>query len=146
MVGVVDNVRYLGLDDAQAGAAVGTLYVPYSQWVPSLTNLYVRASGDPLAPLYTTPNVSQKSIQDIAERTDGRIRLSPSTLYAVIKRLLESELIEELSERPDPAHDDERRRYYRLTPLGRRVAESEAARLTRLLADARASGLVPRRR
>jgi DNA-binding PadR family transcriptional regulator len=85
-------------------------------------------------------------LQDIAERTDGRIRLSPSTLYAVIKRLLESELIEELSERPDPAHDDERRRYYRLTPLGRRVAESEAARLTRLLADARASGLVPRRR
>jgi DNA-binding PadR family transcriptional regulator len=85
-------------------------------------------------------------LQDIAERTDGRIRLSPSTLYAVIKRLLESELIEELSERPDPAHDDERRRYYRLTPLGRRVAESEAARLTRLLADAKASGLVPRRR
>ena len=85
-------------------------------------------------------------LQDIAERTDGRIRLSPSTLYAVIKRLLESELIEELSERPDPAHDDERRRYYRLTPLGRRVAESEAARLTRLLADARASGLMPRRR
>jgi DNA-binding PadR family transcriptional regulator len=67
-------------------------------------------------------------LQDIAERTDGRIRLSPSTLYAVIKRLLESELIEELSERPDPAHDDERRRYYRLTPLGRRVAESEAER------------------
>jgi DNA-binding PadR family transcriptional regulator len=84
-------------------------------------------------------------LQDIAERS-GRIRLSPSTLYAVIKRLLESELIEELSERPDPAHDDERRRYYRLTALGRRVAESEAARLTRLLADARASGLLPRRR
>jgi DNA-binding PadR family transcriptional regulator len=84
-------------------------------------------------------------LQDIAERTDGRIRLSPSTLYAVIKRLLESELIEELSERPDPAHDDERRRYYRLTTLGRHVAESEAARLTRLLADAKASGLVPRR-
>jgi DNA-binding PadR family transcriptional regulator len=83
---------------------------------------------------------------DIAERSDGRIRLSPSTLYAVIKRLLESELIEELSERPDPAHDDVRRRYYRLTPLGRRVAQSEAARLTRLLADARVTGLVPKRR
>jgi DNA-binding PadR family transcriptional regulator len=85
-------------------------------------------------------------LEDIAERTDGRIRLSPSTPYAVIKRLFESELIEELSERPDPTHDDERRRYYRLTPLGRRVAESEAARLTRLLADARASGLLPRKR
>jgi DNA-binding PadR family transcriptional regulator len=85
-------------------------------------------------------------LKDIAERTDGRIRMSPSTLYAVIKRLLESELIEELTERPDPEHDDERRRYYRLTRLGRRVAESEAARLARLLADAKASGLVPRRR
>jgi DNA-binding PadR family transcriptional regulator len=84
-------------------------------------------------------------LQDIADRTDGRIRLSPSTLYAVIRRLLESELIEELTERPDPAHDDERRRYYRLTQLGRRVAESEAARLTRLLKDARAGGLVPKR-
>jgi DNA-binding PadR family transcriptional regulator len=85
-------------------------------------------------------------LQEIAERTGGRIRLSPSTLYAVIRRLLESELIEELSERPDPADDDERRRYYRLTALGRRVAQAEAARLTRLLADARATGLLPRRR
>jgi DNA-binding PadR family transcriptional regulator len=85
-------------------------------------------------------------LQDIAQRTDGRIRLSPSTLYAVIKRLLESGLIEELSERPDPDHDDERRRYYRLTRLGRRVAVAEAARLTRLLADARMTGLVPRSR
>ena len=85
-------------------------------------------------------------LQDIAERADGRIRLSPSTLYAVIKRLLESGLIEELTERPDPAHDDERRRYYRLTRLGRRVAEAEAGRRTRLLSAAKASGLVPRRR
>ena len=85
-------------------------------------------------------------LQDIAERTDGHIRLSPSTLYAIIKRLLEAGLIEELSERPDPAHDDERRRYYRLTSLGRRVARAEAVRLTRALADARATGLLPRRR
>ena len=84
-------------------------------------------------------------LRDILERTGGRIRRSPSTLYAVIRRLLESGLIEELDDRPDPAHDDERRRYYRLTALGRRVARAEAARLTRLLADARASGLVPRK-
>jgi DNA-binding PadR family transcriptional regulator len=83
-------------------------------------------------------------LQEISERTGGRP--SPSTLYAVIKRLLESGLIEELSERPDPAHDDERRRYYRLTSLGRRVARAEAERLARLLADARATGLLPRRR
>ena len=82
-------------------------------------------------------------LQDIAERTNGRIRLSPSTLYAVIKRLLESGLIEELSERPDPAHDDERRRYYRLTDLGHRVGVAECDRLNRLLsaADLRRLGL-----
>lgn len=84
-------------------------------------------------------------LQDIAERTNGRIRLSPSTLYAVIRRLLESGLIEELDERPDPAHDDERRRYYRLSALGRRVARAEARRLTQLLAHARATGLVPKK-
>ncbi len=84
-------------------------------------------------------------MQDVAERTDGALRLSPSSLYASIKRLLEQSLIEELSERPDPEHDDERRRYYALTALGRRVAMAEARRLERLLADARASGLLPKR-
>lgn len=84
-------------------------------------------------------------MQDVSERTDGAVRLSPSTLYGAIKRLLEQGLIEELSERPDPEHDDERRRYYRLTRLGRQVAIAEARRLERLLADARAAGLLPRR-
>ena len=84
-------------------------------------------------------------MQDVAERTDGALRLSPSTLYASIKRLLAQDLIEELEERPDPEHDDERRRYYRLTPLGRSVAKAEARRLERLLADARATGLLPQK-
>ena len=84
-------------------------------------------------------------MQDVAERTNGKLRLSPSSLYASIRRLLEQGLIEELAERPDPAHDDERRRYYRLTQLGREVARAEARRLDRLLSDARASGLLPRR-
>jgi DNA-binding PadR family transcriptional regulator len=83
-------------------------------------------------------------MQDVAERTDGALRLSPSSLYASIKRLLAQGLIEELQERPDPANDDERRRYYRLTKMGRRVATAEAKRLERLLADARATGLLPR--
>src|SRR5919198_3521027 len=82
---------------------------------------------------------------DVAERTDGALRLSPSSLYAAIKRLLTQGLIEELDERPDPRHDDERRRYYRLTRIGRRVAVAEARRLERLLSDARATGLLPRR-
>jgi DNA-binding PadR family transcriptional regulator len=84
-------------------------------------------------------------MQDVAERTNGTLRLSPSSLYASIKRLLEQGLIAELSDRPDPEHDDERRRYYRLTGLGRAVAMAEARRLERLLADARASGLLPKR-
>jgi len=84
-------------------------------------------------------------MQDVRERTNGELRLSPSSLYASIKRLLEQGLIEELSERPDPEHDDERRRYYALTGEGRRVAMAEARRLERLLADARASGLLPRK-
>lgn len=82
-------------------------------------------------------------MQDVAERTDGALRLSPSSLYASIKRLLGQGLIEELDERPDPKHDDERRRYYRLSRLGRRVAMAEARRLARLLSDARAMGLLP---
>jgi DNA-binding PadR family transcriptional regulator len=84
-------------------------------------------------------------MQDVLGRTDGALRLSPSSLYASIRRLLEQGLIEELAERPDPDHDDERRRYYRLTQLGRGVAVAEARRLERLLGDARATGLLPRR-
>ena len=80
---------------------------------------------------------------DVSDRTDGALRLSPSSLYAAIKRLLSQGLIEELDERPDPRHDDERRRYYRLTKLGRAVAMAEAHRLERLLSDARATGLLP---
>ena len=82
---------------------------------------------------------------DIAERTGGAHPISPSTLYSSIRRMLESGLIDELDERPYPDHDDERRRYYRLTPLGRRVATIEAQRLERLLHDARSSGLLPKR-
>jgi len=82
---------------------------------------------------------------DVADRTGGALRLSPSSLYASIRRLLDQGLIEELAERPDPEHDDERRRYYRLSRLGRQVAMAEALRLERLLADASASGLLPKR-
>jgi len=82
---------------------------------------------------------------DVAERTNGALRFSPSSLYASIKRLLYQGLIEETRERPDPDEDDERRRYYRLTRLGRKVAEVEARRLEQLLADARATGLLGRR-
>ena|SRR5579862_1115973 len=84
-------------------------------------------------------------LRDIAERTNTPRSITPSTLYSSIRRLLESGLIEELDERPDPEDDDERRRYYRLTLLGRRVAELEARRLGRLLKDARSSGLLAKK-
>jgi DNA-binding PadR family transcriptional regulator len=84
-------------------------------------------------------------MREISERTGGQIRLSPSTLYSAVKRLLEEGLIEELEERPDPEHDDERRRYYRLTKAGKRAAMEEAGHLEKLLSDARASGLVRKR-
>ena len=84
-------------------------------------------------------------IQDVAARTDGSIRLSPGTLYRSIERMLEDGLIVETDERPSPEDDDERRRYYRLTALGARVAEAEAARLMDLVRMARARGLAPRK-
>jgi len=84
-------------------------------------------------------------MQDVAARTNGKLRLSPGTLYASIRRLLEGGLIEELDARPDPEHDDERRRYYRLTEFGRAAASAEVERLGLLLKQARASGLHERR-
>jgi DNA-binding PadR family transcriptional regulator len=84
-------------------------------------------------------------MQDVAARTDGQMKLSPGTLYGSIKRMLEEGLIVEIDERPEPDLDDERRRYYRITPFGRQVAKAEADRLTTLLRQARAVGLTPRR-
>jgi len=84
-------------------------------------------------------------MQDVAARTDGKLRMSPGTLYGSIKRMLADGLIIEVEERPDPDNHDERRRYYRLTPFGRQVAAADAARLQKVLNQARASGLVPKR-
>ena len=85
-------------------------------------------------------------MQEVATRTGGKLRLSPGTLYGSIKRMLEQGLIAVLSDRERPAAgDDERRRYYRLTVFGRKVAKAEAARLAELLEQARAYGLAPKR-
>ena len=82
-------------------------------------------------------------MQDVAARTDGKVRLSAGTLYSAVRRMLEQGLIEELAESPDPSSSDERRRYYRLTRVGRRAAKAEVERLTALVKQARATGLVP---
>jgi DNA-binding PadR family transcriptional regulator len=84
-------------------------------------------------------------IQDVAARTGGALKLSAGTLYRSIQRLLEQGLIVETRERPAPEDDDERRRYYRITPLGTATAKAEASRLTDLVRMARARGLGPRK-
>jgi DNA-binding PadR family transcriptional regulator len=83
-------------------------------------------------------------IQEVATRTDGQVRLSAGTLYRSIQRMLDDDLIVEIHERPAPDMDDERRRYYRITPFGRAVARAEARRLNDLVKLARASGFAPR--
>jgi DNA-binding PadR family transcriptional regulator len=82
-------------------------------------------------------------MQDVAARTGGKVQLSAGTLYSSIRRMLEQGLIEELPESPDPSSTDERRRYYRLTRFGKRVAAAEVERLTALVEQARVTGLVP---
>ena len=72
------------------------------------------------------------------------MKLGAGTLYRSIQRMLEQGLIVETRERPAPEDDDERRRYYRITPFGTAVARAEARRLTELVRLARASGFVPR--
>src|ERR1700682_5346240 len=68
-------------------------------------------------------------MQDVARQTDDALQLGPGTLYGCLKRMLTAGLVEELDERPDTALDDERRRYYRMTALGKRVVRAEAQRL-----------------
>jgi DNA-binding PadR family transcriptional regulator len=84
-------------------------------------------------------------IQDIEARTDGELRLSPGTLYRSIQRMLEQGLLVESRRRPARALDDERRRYYRITPLGLAAARSEMRRMTQLVRLGRERGLEPER-
>jgi DNA-binding PadR family transcriptional regulator len=83
-------------------------------------------------------------MREVDERTRGSVKLGPGTLYGSIKRMMADGLIEELEERPDPELDDERRRYYRLTDFGFRVATAEAQRLEQMVRSARAKKLLPR--
>jgi DNA-binding PadR family transcriptional regulator len=84
-------------------------------------------------------------IQDVEARTSGALRLSPGTLYRSIQRMLEQGLIIETHERPAPDLDDERRRYYRLTPFGEAVARAELRRIEDLVRLARKQGLASER-
>ena len=81
-------------------------------------------------------------MQEVAAQTDGTVRLAPGTLYRSIKQLAAWGMIVESGERPDPALDDERRRYYRISDRGRQVAEREAERLAQVVRVARARHLL----
>jgi DNA-binding PadR family transcriptional regulator len=82
-------------------------------------------------------------IKEVLGRTNGRVHIMPGTLYGAVKRLLERGLIRETDDRPDPALDDERRRYYRLTDFGQRVLTAEVARLEEQLRQARSKQFLP---
>ncbi len=80
--------------------------------------------------------------EELLRRTGGRLNLGPGTLYRTIQSMLRDGLTEESDERPAPEADDERRRYYRVTPLGRRVVAAEAERLQELIQVARDERLI----
>ena len=81
-------------------------------------------------------------MRGVAQQTEGCIRMGPGTLYGTVKRMLADGLIEEADERPDPALDDERRRYYRLTDFGVKVASAEVRRMSSLVKTARGKQLI----
>jgi DNA-binding PadR family transcriptional regulator len=81
-------------------------------------------------------------LKEVEEQTGGEVRLSTGTLYGIIKRLLTDGWIVESRQRPAMSEDDQRRRYYRLTVEGRRVAAAEAERMEKLVARARAKRLI----
>src|SRR3954447_13270053 len=80
-------------------------------------------------------------MQDVARQTNDSLQLGPGTLYGCLKRMLAAGLVEESGSRPDPSLDDERRRYYRMTPLGRQVVRAEVDRLSNAVAAAKSKRL-----
>src|ERR1700753_4308865 len=117
----------------------------------SVTDVFMPASQPPHVPSPLSPPVfhillaladgerhGYGIMQDVAQQTDNALQLGPGTLYGCLKRMLAAGLVEESDARPDPALDDERRRYYRMTVLGKRVVRAEAQRLAGAVTAARA--------
>lgn len=82
-------------------------------------------------------------LQEINARSGGEVKMGAGTLYRTLQRMLEQGLVVETAERPAPELDDERRRYYSITPFGARAARAEAGRLSRLVKLAQRSGFAP---
>src|SRR5438552_12311796 len=107
---------------------------PSQPLTPAMFHVLLALAGDDLH--------GYAILKEVALRTAGEVQLSTGTLYGIIKRLLNDGLISELRARPAAANDDERRRYYRLTPKGRDVAATEALRLAKIVELARSRRLL----
>ena len=109
---------------------------------PKSSHLLTPAAFHILLVLAGGENHGYAIMREVAEHTDGKMRLGPGTLYGTIKRMLADGWIEESDERPDPKLDDERRRYYRLTGVGLKLVQAEAERLEQLVKVARGKRLL----
>jgi DNA-binding PadR family transcriptional regulator len=95
-----------------------------------------------LLALYEGEQHGYRIMKSVGINSGGKFTMKPGTLYGTIKRMLADGLIEEAGERPDPSMDDERRRYYKITDLGKKVVCAEAERLEILVASARTKKLL----
>lgn len=111
---------------------------PFGPLTPAMFHVLLALAGDDLH--------GYAILKEVELRTGGKVRLSTGTLYGIMKRLLNDGLIVELRSRPAQAEDDERRRYYRLTPQGRQVAIAEAERMDEVLSVARSRNLLKKPR
>jgi DNA-binding PadR family transcriptional regulator len=111
---------------------------PVGPLTPAMFHVLLALAGDDLH--------GYAILKEVEMRTGGKVRLSTGTLYGIIKRLLADGLIAERRSRPSEIEDDERRRYYRLTPQGRQVATAEAERMDEILAIARSRNLLKKTR
>ena len=111
---------------------------PYGPLTPAMFHVLLALAGDDLH--------GYAILKEVELRTGGKVRLSTGTLYGIIKRLLNDGLITEMRSRPAESDDDERRRYYRLTPQGRQVAAEEAERMDEVLSIARSRNLLKKTR
>jgi DNA-binding PadR family transcriptional regulator len=110
----------------------------YGPLTPAMFHVLLALAGDDLH--------GYAILKEVDLRTNGKVRLSTGTLYGIIKRLLADGLVVERRARPADAQDDERRRYYRLTPMGHQVATAEADRMDEVLAVARSRNLLKKTR
>jgi DNA-binding PadR family transcriptional regulator len=111
---------------------------PYGPLTPAMFHVLLALAGE--------DRHGYAILKEVEFSTNGTVKLSTGTLYGIIKRLLADGLIAELRSRPAAVNDDERRRYYRLTPFGRQVAAAEAQRMDQVLAIARANNLLKKPR